>query len=54
MLTVCPECFDGFHSHCNGQGCDCRCNEPGEVDDDPIETILDDLQENYEDVGGEG
>lgn len=22
-MTVCPECYDGFHSQCIGQGCDC-------------------------------
>lgn len=24
-ITVCPECFYGFHSECIGQGCYCDC-----------------------------
>lgn len=24
-ITVCDECFDGLHSHCNGPGCYCPC-----------------------------
>jgi len=23
--TVCPECYDGVHSECIGQGCYCSC-----------------------------
>lgn len=24
-MTVCDECYGGFHSHCIEQGCYCRC-----------------------------
>ena len=48
-MTVCPECFDGSHSHCIGQGCECECNEEAFLDP----SLEDDL-ENFRELGGEG
>lgn len=25
MRSVCPDCYDGFHSGCIGNGCYCNC-----------------------------
>lgn len=39
---ICPECFDGAHRQCIGQGCYCDCqipNEDGE-DEDELEGGL--------------
>jgi hypothetical protein len=33
---LCPECFEGAHSQCIGQGCYCDCQLPNEDDDDTV------------------
>jgi hypothetical protein len=33
--TICPECYEGIHSQCIGQGCYCECQIPH---DPPIEV----------------
>lgn len=30
MGTICPECYDGAHGDCIGQGCYCTCQLPGD------------------------
>lgn len=42
-MTICPECYAGFHSHCIGQGCCCDCQiEPDEHNISEELQIIDD------------
>jgi len=31
--AICPECWDGAHGECIGQGCYCTCQLEDEIDD---------------------
>lgn len=32
-MPICPACYDGIHTKCIGQGCDCGCDFDIEQDE---------------------